>query len=76
MAGRDKIEIRKAVKDKIVRANFNGLTANLSFAFYAKAGEKAQIVITETKLNSAKEVEERRFFWKSAIGKLEALLSK
>lgn len=70
---KEEIEIRKAVKDKIIRANFKGLAANLSFAFYVKGEQKAQVVVTQTKLSSAEEVEETRGFWKAALEKLNKL---
>ena len=69
-----KIEVRKANTDKSIRANFNGGTANLTFMFYAKPANKAQVVITESKLEGAKQVEESRTFWKEAINKLEKQL--
>jgi hypothetical protein len=68
---KEKIEIRKTNKDKSVRANFNDETANLSFMFYEKGKEKSQIVATETKLKTEKQMEERRAFWKNALAKLE-----
>ncbi|MFN8286951.1 MAG: DUF4287 domain-containing protein [Chitinophagales bacterium] len=70
-----KPEIRTATKDKNLRANFSKKTANLEFALFKKAEGKTQLVITETKLKDKQAVEKQKVYWKTALQKLEALLS-
>lgn len=65
-----KLTVRLANENKNLRANLGDKTANLSMMFYAKGENKSQIVITESKLDGAEHVEQRRAFWKGAVAKL------
>ena len=70
-----KLEIRLANKNKNLRANYNGKSANLIFAFSKKGESKSQIVVTESKLANKQEVEKQRVYWKTALTKLQTLLA-
>ncbi len=72
---KSKLEVRLANKNKNLRANFKGKSANLLFAFSKKGETKCQIVVTESKLADKQEVEKQRVYWKSALTKLQTLLA-
>ncbi len=72
---KSKLEIRLANKNKNLRANFKGKSANLLFAFSKKGETKCQIVVTESKLVDKQEVEKQRVYWKTALTKLQSLLA-
>jgi hypothetical protein len=46
----------------------------ISFYFYAKGADKAQITVDSGKLNGEDAVEKERAAWKKALAKLEAML--
>ena len=50
-------------------------TGQITFAFYAKGADKAQITVDSGKLASEDAVEKERALWKKAVAKLEASLA-
>jgi hypothetical protein len=58
--------------DKYWRGKWKG--GQISFYFYAKGADKAQITVDSGKLSGEEAVEKDRAAWKKAITKLEAML--
>lgn len=50
-------------------------TGQITFAFYAKGADKAQITVDSGKLADEAAVEKERALWKKAVAKLEAALT-
>lgn len=58
--------------DKYWRGKWKG--GQISFYFYAKGADKAQITVDSGKLSGPDAVEKERAAWKKALAKLEAML--
>jgi hypothetical protein len=58
--------------DKYWRGKWKG--GQISFYFYAKGADKAQITVDSGKLSGEEAVEKERAAWKKAIAQLEAML--
>ena len=68
-----KFEETSKTTDKYWRGKWKA-GGKLEFGFYAKGPGKAQIALESNGLASAAAVETERAAWKTAMGKLEALL--
>ena len=62
-------------QDKYFRGSWNQ-NARLEIGFYAKGENKAQIALQVSKLVKKVDVETERKAWKTAVGKLQALLEQ
>ncbi len=70
---RDKIEIRRATKNKSMRIIWND-GSSIDVQFYVKGPGKSQVTIERRRLANVKEVQQVKKYWAAALAKLETLL--
>jgi hypothetical protein len=73
---REKIEVSSTTKEKYLRGIWADGKTRVSFGFYFKGKDKSQITVEHSKLESMKQVEEKKKFWKERFGKLKVILEK
>jgi len=73
---REKIEVSSTTKEKYLRGIWDDGKTKVSFGFYFKGKDKSQIAVEHSKLESMKQVEEKKKFWKDRLGKLKGQLEK
>ncbi len=73
---REKIEVSSTTKEKYLRGIWADGKTKVSFGFYFKGKDKSQIAVEHSKLESMKDVDEKKKFWKERLGKLKGQLEK
>ncbi|HEV3485702.1 MAG TPA: hypothetical protein VG106_09865 [Vicinamibacterales bacterium] len=71
--GRQKLTIRKATPDKVMRITWpDGSSVEVYFA--TKGDAKSNVAVQHGKLKNASDVKEKKAMWAEAMGKLKALV--
>jgi len=73
---KEKIEIRKATKNKSMRITWPDGNTGVSVNFYAQGSDKSQLAVQHGKLADAREAQGKKKFWADALERLRALLEK
>jgi len=72
--GQEKIRIRTATPDKSLRVAWSDGVTDLDVNFYPRGPDKSQIVVQHKKLNSSRQVEQKKTFWSERLQRLKFLL--
>ncbi len=73
---RENIEVSSTTKEKYLRGIWADGKTKIAIGFYFKGKDKSQIAVEHSKLESMKQVDEKKIFWKERLGKLKASLEK
>ncbi|QQS37545.1 MAG: DUF4287 domain-containing protein [Ignavibacteriales bacterium] len=71
--GKQKIEIRKATKNKSIRISWLKDATNLEVNFYSKGKDKSQVMLEHNKIKNETLAAKQKKFWKEKLEQLKLL---
>ena len=72
--GKQKIEIRKATKNKSLRISWLKDDTNLEVNFYSKGKDKSQVALEHNKIKNETLAAKQKEFWKEKLEKLKVVV--
>lgn len=72
----DGLAVRTAMANKSIRGAWNEVKTSLEISFIPKGDDKSQVVVTHSKLPTAKASATMKAFWGKALDRLRASLKK